>query len=101
MYRNTRNETKKSLLLATSYTAEPFCRLARWKQRPLKEWYRVVKPEHGVIILNIIRSQQIIELLGLLLVIEIQVAPSVASGQRIGCQADLLECFVLDLSVEK
>jgi hypothetical protein len=54
--------------------------VARRGQGPLEEIDRVVEAEHVVIILNIVLSQELINLFSLYPVVDVNIGPIVASG---------------------
>lgn len=82
MYGNTCNEAKKFIFLATSHTNQPILNTSRRLQGPLKECYTVVKPEIGIVILNVVVSQQLVKLIAMFIITQIDICPIVTSRQR-------------------
>ena len=84
-----RDESEELLALASAHANNPV-RVATWRhQGPPKEGNGVIEAEHGIVILDIILDKQVVNFLGHIIVVKIEIVPRVLWWQRIRCLRDI------------
>ena len=84
-----RDESEELLALAGAHANNPV-RVATWRhQGPPKEGNGVIEAEHGIVILDIILDKQVVNFLGHIIVVKIEIVPRVLWWQRIRCLRDI------------
>jgi len=73
---HTRDEAVEPILFTTSDPEEPIFVVSRWSKCPLKEFDGVIEPKHIIVILDIVLSQEIVDLCTFLVILNVDVAPS-------------------------
>lgn len=88
---DTANEGDELLVRGDTDSNVPCLLPTRRQKSPLQELGRVIETEHGIVILDIVQCQQLVQLFDLLVVLNIHQRPLELLGQGVRGCADLIQ----------
>jgi hypothetical protein len=69
--RDARNKRKERVFLSTTDAQKPVLVIARRRKSPAKEGHFVIEPEHRIIVLHVVAGKELVQVLGLFIVLEV------------------------------
>lgn len=101
MDRDCGDESEQLILLSSPHTKEPIFIVTWRKQGPLQEFDGVIEPEHIIVIFYVILGEQLIYLVGLVVISDIHVRPKEAIRDSKGFVLNFTDGFFrVDLFVK-